>query len=128
MTSIEFDKKTSTQEYGSQDEALTDFGEYQRLIGRLLYLTMMRTDISFVVQTLSQFMYSPKQSHLEATRRVVRYIKSAPRQGLLLPSTSDGSLTAYCGADWGACIQTRRSGIRYPVFYGDAMVSWKSKK
>lgn len=60
--------------------------------------------------------------------RVVKYIKKAPGQGMLLPSTGDGNLTAYCDADWGACVQTRRSVTSYLVFYRDALVSWKSKQ
>lgn len=46
-------------------------------MGRLLYLTMTRVNISVAVQTFSQFMHAPKQSHMEAALRVVRYIKSA---------------------------------------------------
>lgn len=60
--------------------------------------------------------------------RVVKYIKNAPGQGLLLPFTGDGSLTAYCYAYWGACVQNRRPVTCYLVFYGDALISWKSKK
>ncbi|XP_019227092.1 PREDICTED: uncharacterized protein LOC109208438 [Nicotiana attenuata] len=89
---------------------------------------MTRPDISFAVHTLSQYMHSSKQSHLDAARRVVKYIKSAPGQGLLLPSSGDGTLQVYCNVDWGACLQTRRSVTGYSMFYGNALVSWKSKK
>ncbi|XP_019224768.1 PREDICTED: uncharacterized protein LOC109206397 [Nicotiana attenuata] len=127
LTSVDFDKLTSS--YANiQDPLLKDAGEYQRLVGRLLYLTMTRPDISFAVQTLSQHMHSPKQSHLDAAMRVVKYIKDAPGQGLLLPSSGDGTLKAYCDANWGACLQTRRSVTGYCVFFGNALISWKSKK
>ncbi|GKB74370.1 retrovirus-related pol polyprotein from transposon TNT 1-94, partial [Tanacetum coccineum] len=42
---------------------LTDVGTYKRLIGRLLYLTMTRPDMSYVVQYLSQFVAEPKDTH-----------------------------------------------------------------
>ncbi|XP_019251410.1 PREDICTED: uncharacterized protein LOC109230361 [Nicotiana attenuata] len=112
----------------AQDPLLKDAGEFQRLVRWLLYLTTTRPDISFDVQTLSQYMHFPNQSHLDAARRVVRYVKSAPGQGLLLPSSGDGTLKAYCDADWGACLQTRRLVTNYLVLYGNALISWKSKK
>lgn len=62
---------------------------------------MTRPDISYAVQSLSQFMHAPKESHLDAAIRVVRYIKTIPGQGLLLPAVGNGQLSAYCDADWG---------------------------
>nr|XP_033515868.1 uncharacterized protein LOC104111161 [Nicotiana tomentosiformis] len=81
-----------------------------------------------VNQKLTTFMYALKQSHLDAATRVVRYIKAALGQGLLLPVERDGQLLAYCDADWGACLHTRRSVTGYLVFYGDALIFWKLKK
>ncbi|XP_015170047.1 uncharacterized mitochondrial protein AtMg00810-like [Solanum tuberosum] len=82
------------------DEPLTDPTQYQRLVGRLLYLTMTRPDLAFTAQVLSQFMHSPKQSHMEATLRAVRYIKESPGLGLLMPAEQTTQLTAYCDSDW----------------------------
>lgn len=69
---------------------------YQRLIGRLLYLTITRPSISFNVHTLGQYMYAPMQSHMEVAIKVVRYIKSTPGQGLLMLSIGKRNLLAYC--------------------------------
>lgn len=60
-------------------------------------------------------MYSPKQSHMEATLRVVRYVKGSAGLGLFMPSTKVSSLVAYCDSDWGACVETRRSVTGYIV-------------
>uniref|UniRef100_A0A3Q7I177 Reverse transcriptase Ty1/copia-type domain-containing protein n=1 Tax=Solanum lycopersicum TaxID=4081 RepID=A0A3Q7I177_SOLLC len=89
---------------------------------------MTRIDIAYVVQVLSQFMHNPKQSHMNAALRVVKYIKNAPGLGLLMPSDSSGKFAAYCDSDWGGCLQTRRSVTGYLVKFGNAIVSWKSKK
>ncbi|XP_015169405.1 uncharacterized mitochondrial protein AtMg00810-like [Solanum tuberosum] len=89
---------------------------------------MTRIDIAYVVQVLSQFMHSPKQSHMEVALRVVKYIKNTPGLGLLMPSNSSGKLEAYCDSGWGGCLQTRRSVTGYLVKFGNAVVSWKSKK
>ncbi|XP_070057836.1 uncharacterized mitochondrial protein AtMg00810-like [Nicotiana tomentosiformis] len=125
LTTVEFDKAVA--DAADNDLVLKDASVYQRLVGRLLYLTMNRLDISYVVQTLSQFMHAPKQSHLDATTRVVGYIKTASGQGLLLPVEGDVQIFAYCDADWDACLHTRRSVTGYLVFYDDALISWKSK-
>ena len=70
----------------TDDHVLEDKGPYQRLIGRLLYLTLTRPDIGFAVQILSQFLQCPKKSHMEAALKVVRYIKREPAMGVLMSS------------------------------------------
>ncbi|XP_075099985.1 uncharacterized protein LOC142176384 [Nicotiana tabacum] len=121
LTSVEFDQEVNNN--ASEDIILEDKGSYQRLIGRLLYLTMTRLDIAFVVQTLSQYMHAPKTSHMDATRRVVRYIKSTPGLGLFKPTGSCKHLITYCDSDWGACVQSRRLVTEYVVQFGDALIS-----
>jgi len=83
LTSTKFDKSINV---GTSDEALEDGGSFQKLIGKLLYLTISRPDISYAVQYLSQFMHAPKRSHYEATLHVVRYIKRQPGLGILMSS------------------------------------------
>lgn len=53
----------------------TDQTTYQKLVGKLLYLTITILDITFGVQTLSQFLHAPKKSHMKAPLRIVRYVK-----------------------------------------------------
>uniref|UniRef100_A0A3Q7HPE8 Reverse transcriptase Ty1/copia-type domain-containing protein n=1 Tax=Solanum lycopersicum TaxID=4081 RepID=A0A3Q7HPE8_SOLLC len=125
LTTVEFDASISSR---CPDETLKDPTGYQRLIGRLLYLTTTRPDISFVVQCLSQFMHSPKTSHMEAAMRLVRYVKSEPGLGILMASTGGNDLQVFCDADWGAYINSRRSITGYLVQYGGSPISWKSKK
>lgn len=62
--------------------ALSDASIYRRLIGRLLYLTATRPDITFAIQQLSQFIDAPTDKHLVAAHRVLRYLKVAPGKGL----------------------------------------------
>nr|XP_033512826.1 uncharacterized mitochondrial protein AtMg00810-like isoform X1 [Nicotiana tomentosiformis] len=127
LTSVAFDEFMNKGE-ASTDAQLEDPGSYQRLVGRLLYLTMTRRDIAFVVQVLSQHMHAPKQSHMEATVRVVKYIKGTAGLGLLMPAKGNKELVAYCDSDWGSCVETRKSITSYIVKFGEALISWKSKK
>lgn len=89
---------------------------------------MTRPDISFSIQTLSQFLQQPKRSHMDVALRIVKYIKQQPGQGILLSSNPNNEVTAYCDADWAACPITRRSVTGYVIKLGESMVSWKAKK
>lgn len=69
-------------------------------------------------------MHNPKNSHMEAALRVVKYIKGSPGLRLFMPAKSTNMLTAYCHLDWGACLQTRRLVTGYLVKFGGALISW----
>jgi hypothetical protein len=75
----------------SKDEGtlLFDSTSYRRLVGRLLYLTITRPDIAYSDHILSMFMDKPRQPHMDAATRVLRYIKSSPAQDLLFNAKSD---------------------------------------
>lgn len=105
-----------------------DEGRYRRLVGRLSYLTVTRPDLVYAVNTLCQFSSSPRQSHMQAAERIVRYLKATLGQGILLNTTNQLQLTSYCDADWGGCQMTRRSCTGYLTMLGGSPVSWRSKR
>ncbi|KAI9180090.1 hypothetical protein LWI28_001059 [Acer negundo] len=111
-----------------QSDLLKDPSQYRRLVGKLIYLTVSRPDITYAVHVLSRFMHQPRKLHMEAALRVVRYLKGAPRKGLFFSSNSDFKLRAYCDSDWVGCPLTRRSTTGYCVFLRSSLISWRSKR
>ncbi|XP_075101891.1 uncharacterized protein LOC142177315 [Nicotiana tabacum] len=103
-TPLEVNVKLTVPEYdkliGNEDDnALEDKGQYQRLIGKLLYLTLTRPDIAYTVQALSQFLQQPKKSHWDAAMRVARYIKREPGLGMLFSIEKLDKIYVFCDAD-----------------------------
>ncbi|KAL0381419.1 UNVERIFIED_CONTAM: Retrovirus-related Pol polyprotein from transposon RE2 [Sesamum angustifolium] len=72
---------------------------YRCLVGRLLYLSFTRPDVSHSVQQLSQYLQHLRESHWAAALHVVKYLKGCPSQGFLFPSTNSFKLQAFCDAD-----------------------------
>ena len=107
---------------------LSDPEVYRRLIGKLIYLTITRPDISFAVQVLSQYMHEPAEEHLAAAKHVLRYLKSNPGQGILLSSQSMLKLARFCDSDWGSCGDSRKSTTGFCILLGHSPISWKVKK
>ncbi|CAN6723763.1 unnamed protein product [Malus baccata var. baccata] len=64
------------------DQVPTHKERYQRLVGRLIYLSHTRPDIAYAVSAVSQFMHSPSEAHMDAVTRILRYLKMAPGRGL----------------------------------------------
>ena len=106
-----------------------DATSYRSLIGKLLYITITRPDITFAVNRLSQFLQDPRQPHMKATIRILQYLKGTPGQELFFSSSiPQFQLHAFTDADWGTCPDTRRSITGYCIFLGNSLISWKSKK
>jgi len=55
---------------------------YRQLIGSLMYLVNTRLDISFAMNTLSQFMVEPRRAHWTTTKNILRYVRGTVEYGL----------------------------------------------
>ncbi|GJW81123.1 multidrug resistance-associated protein 3, partial [Tanacetum coccineum] len=83
------------------DPFLDNITGYQKLLGKLIYLTHTRPDIAYYVHCLAQYTHSPLKSHLSCALNVLRYLKCAPGKGIRykLPNGKD-NLCGYSDADW----------------------------
>ena len=123
-TPVEPNQKLSDDKSGK----MVDRGRYQRLVGKLIYLSHTRPDISFAVGVVSQFMHAPYERHLDAVNRILRYLKSAPGKGLFFGRHDHFRIEAYTDADWAGSVTDRRSTSGYCTFVGGNLVTWRSKK
>ncbi|GJS76499.1 retrovirus-related pol polyprotein from transposon TNT 1-94 [Tanacetum coccineum] len=101
---------------------------YQGMIGSLMYLTASRPDLNYVVCLCAQYQAKPTEKHLQAVKRIFRYLNRTINMGLWYSKNTDMSLTAYADADHAGCQDTRRSTSGSTQFLGDKLVSWSSKK
>ena len=105
-----------------------DREKYQRLVGKLLYLSHTRPDIAYAVGIVSQFMHQPQEEHMNAALRIVRYLKGTANYGVFLKKGTDLEIDGYTDADWASNPVDRKSTGGYFIFIGGNLVTWRSKK
>ncbi|XP_019442358.1 PREDICTED: uncharacterized protein LOC109347085 [Lupinus angustifolius] len=99
--------------HSKSGDLYSDITSYRRMIGKLVYLTHTRSDISYFVGHLSQFLATPTVEHFKFGLRVLRYIKAALGNDLFFPSKNIITLKGFSDSDWATCLDTRRSVTRF---------------
>ena len=61
-----------------------------------MYLTLSRSDITYSVHRLSQFLSQPRIPHMKVATRILQYLKGTPGQGVFFPVESNLQLKTYC--------------------------------
>jgi hypothetical protein len=101
---------------------------YRSMIGSLLYLCASRPDIMLSVCMCARFQSDPKECHLVAVKRILRYLVSTPCFGIWYPKGSTFDLIGYSDSDYAGCKVDRKSTSGTCQFLGRSLVSWSSKK
>jgi transposase InsO family protein len=101
---------------------------YRSMIGSLLYLCASRPDIMLSLCMCARFQADPKEVHLRAVKRIMRYLVYTPKFGLWYPRGSSFDLIDYSDANWAGCKLDRKSTSGTCQFLGRSLVSWASKK
>ncbi|TYG65964.1 hypothetical protein ES288_D06G229300v1 [Gossypium darwinii] len=101
---------------------------FKSIIGSLRYLTITGPYIMYVVGIVSKYIEKPKQDHLIAAKRILRYIKGTMDHGLFYTHSQSSKLIGYSDSDYGGDLDDRKSTSRYLFHIGSAAFSWSSKK
>nr|GEX83123.1 putative reverse transcriptase, RNA-dependent DNA polymerase [Tanacetum cinerariifolium] len=114
--------------YMKEKAKLAGKGMYQRIVGKLIYLSHTRPDIAYAVGVVSQFMHQPQTSHMKAVLRIIRYLKGTLGHGVLFKANGHLETQVYTDADWAGDKGNRRSTSDYFTLVGGNRVTWRSKK
>lgn len=107
---------------------LADSTKYQRMVGKLIFLTHTRIDIAFAVSIVSRFMNCPQEPHAQAVKRIYRYLQGTSDLALLYRRGEENQLRGFTDADWAADMHDRKSTTGYVFFLGGTPITWNSRK
>jgi hypothetical protein len=106
---------------------LVDPEFYRSLVGILIYVTNTRPDVCFAVSSVSRFMDAPEESHLQAAKQILCYLKGTMDFALHMSSWGEEGVYSFADADWGRDPDTRRSTSGLLHKYGESTIHWSSK-
>jgi hypothetical protein len=112
----------------NENRTVVDIKVYRSMISSLLYLCASRPDIMFSVCMCTRFQANPKECHLSAVKRILRYLVHTPNLGLWYPKGSKFNLLGYLDSDYASYKVDRKSTTGTCQFLGRSLVSWRSKK
>ncbi|XP_016704342.1 secreted RxLR effector protein 161-like [Gossypium hirsutum] len=101
---------------------------YKQIGESLMYLTTTRPDIMYGVSLISKYMKSPTEKHLQAAKRILRYLKGTTSFGLLYKKGENLDLFGFIDSDYAGDIEDRKSTSGYVFMLGSTTISWSSKK
>jgi hypothetical protein len=92
-----------------QDGIKIDSTYYKRIVGSLMYLTTTGPDVMFVVSLLSRYTEDPTKLHLQAARKILRYLKGTVDYGVFYKKGENEELVAYTDSDYASDLDDRKS-------------------
>jgi Reverse transcriptase (RNA-dependent DNA polymerase)/Integrase core domain len=115
---------------GATDKSKTvETERYRKAVGSLIYITSRtRPDIATAVRMASEHLCAPTQEAWNALTRIFQYLKGTSDFSLVYRKGGGCEVRAYSDADWGSCINDRKSVSGCLVKIGVNTVMWKSKK
>ena len=105
-----------------------DSSLYRSMIGSLLYFIVSRLDISYSMGVYARYQANPKESHMIALKRIIKYVKTTTDFGVWYNKDTNDVLAGYFDADWARNADDRKSTSRGCFYVSNNLVSWMSKK
>lgn len=104
-------------------ELIQDHTSYRALVGSLQYLSQTRSDLVYATNQVSQFLHEPRSSHLQAAKRILRYLKGALGNGLKFSKNGSKEIISFSDTDF-----NRKSTTGACILVAGNLVTWVSKK
>ncbi|XP_057811596.1 uncharacterized mitochondrial protein AtMg00810-like [Salvia miltiorrhiza] len=128
MKSVKIPMNTNWKlDLGSEGKSVSST-KYRKIIGSLLYLTASTPDIAFAVGVCARYQSDPKEAHMDAAKRILRYLKGTPNLHLWYPADDKFKLIGYSDSDFAGCKIDRKLTSGTCQFLGNKLISWFSKK
>ena len=110
------------------DGVAVDESFYKQIVGSLMYLTSTRPDLVYNVSLINRYMARPIELHVQATKRILRYLKGIFYYGIMYKKRSSNELIAYTDNDYTSDLTDRKSTSGYVFLLSSGAMSWLSKK
>lgn len=108
---------------------VVDATHYRRIIGGLRYLVHTRPDIAYSVGIASRYMERPTSIHLNAVKRILRYVQGTLQYGLVYTKNSGNNVvTGFTDSDLTGDLDDRRSTGGMCFYLNDNLITWVSQK
>lgn len=106
----------------------TNATQYRQLIGSIQYKTLIRPDVAFAINRLSQVMNALIETHWTHIKQILSYLKGTIHHGLFLSKYSSLDVTTFSDADWEGNLGDMSTTKGYVLYLGRNPVAWKSSK
>ena len=127
VVGVKFSSSMCAQTMDEKDEMKVK--PYRSVIGSLMYLMICtRPDIAASIGILSRYLENPGPTHWDAVKRVMRYLKLTAEKCLMFKRQANLEFDGFVDADWGGCVDTRKSTGAYVFRLNGAAISWCSKR
>ncbi|XP_013616892.1 PREDICTED: uncharacterized mitochondrial protein AtMg00810-like [Brassica oleracea var. oleracea] len=111
----------------AEDEREIDTTEFRR-IGCLRYLLHTRPDLCYAVGVLSRYMHNPRDSHGQAIKHILRYVKETTNYGMFFKKNGSKSVVGYSDSSHNIDLDDGRSTSGHAFYYGSSLITWTSQK
>ncbi|TYK06528.1 uncharacterized protein E5676_scaffold70G00630 [Cucumis melo var. makuwa] len=101
--------------------AEVDHKLYRSIVGSLLYLTASRLDIAYAVGICARYQTDPRITHLEAVKRILKYIHGTSDFGMMYSYDTTPTLVRYCDANWTVSADDRKTEAEYIAAVGESV-------